>query len=80
LNLNITQEDQNHEFVVLTFNGLDTIAKIFLNEKVIGETDNMFVRYRFDVKKNLVIVSACHFYMHIVSEIQSLLGNESTQS
>ena len=29
----------------LVFEGLDTLARIFLNRKLIGETDNMFVRH-----------------------------------
>lgn len=34
----------------LTFLGIDTIATIRLNDKLLGNTNNMFVRYTFDVK------------------------------
>jgi len=34
----------------LLFEGLDTITSIWLNGKLIGKTDNMFVPFRFDVK------------------------------
>ncbi len=39
---------KNH--VELVCKGLDTYAKIFLNDKKIAETDNMFRGYRFDIK------------------------------
>ncbi|CAH0385284.1 unnamed protein product [Bemisia tabaci] len=37
----------------LVFHGLHTVAKIYLNKVLIGSTDNMFVRYRIDVKDQL---------------------------
>jgi beta-mannosidase len=33
--------------------GIDTISSVYVNDKLIGTTDNMFVRYKFDVKKVL---------------------------
>ncbi|XP_034250949.1 beta-mannosidase-like isoform X1 [Thrips palmi] len=35
---------------VLVLHGVDTVAEVRLNGRVLGTTDNMFVRYRFDVK------------------------------
>ncbi|KAH8312206.1 hypothetical protein KR044_009796 [Drosophila immigrans] len=35
--------------VNLTFHGIDTVAKIRLNGNLLGETDNMFVRYSYVV-------------------------------
>jgi len=35
--------------VELVFDGLDTIASIWLNDKLIGKTNNMFIPFRFDV-------------------------------
>ncbi|KAH8360187.1 hypothetical protein KR093_011286 [Drosophila rubida] len=37
----------------LTFHGIDTIAEIRLNHELLGRTDNMFVRYSYDVTKIL---------------------------
>lgn len=37
----------------LTFHGIDTIAEIRLNHHLLGRTDNMFVRYSYDVTKIL---------------------------
>lgn len=39
--------------VNLTFHGIDTIAEIRLNRQFLGRTDNMFVRYSYDVTKIL---------------------------
>lgn len=37
----------------LIFEGLDTFAKVFLNETVILESDNMFLSHRIDITKYL---------------------------
>jgi beta-mannosidase len=37
------------ERLILDFEGLDTFATIWLNGEVVGATDNMFRRWRFDV-------------------------------
>jgi len=39
--------------VVLHFEGLDTYAKVFLNDSLILESDNMFVGHYIDVKNSL---------------------------
>jgi len=36
--------------IELVFDGIDTFAQIILNGKKIGQSDNMFREYRFDVK------------------------------
>lgn len=53
----MTTEAITHKFVILTFNGLDTLAEVFLNGEPLGSTNNMFVRYHFNVKEILVAVS-----------------------
>jgi len=35
----------------LIFEGVDTIAKIYLNDQLLGRTENMFLKYEFDVGK-----------------------------
>ncbi|CAG9811752.1 unnamed protein product [Chironomus riparius] len=50
----VTADDLNHEFVILTFHGLDTITKIILNDQLLGNTDNMFRRFKFGVKSFLI--------------------------
>lgn len=39
--------------VKLVLDGIDTISTIFLNDHEIGTTENMFVRYKFDIKPHL---------------------------
>lgn len=39
----------------LVFEGIDTVSEIFLNGEKIAETDNMFMKYRFDVSDKLKI-------------------------
>ena len=41
--------------VALVFHGLDTFATIFINNDLVGTSENMFVKYVFDVKKNLKV-------------------------
>jgi beta-mannosidase len=38
----------------LLFEGLDTVTQIWLNEKLLGRTDNMFMHHRFDVSSLLI--------------------------
>ncbi|MFX1280172.1 MAG: glycoside hydrolase family 2 protein [Promethearchaeota archaeon] len=42
-----------HKYIILRFNGLDTIADVQLNGERIGSVNNMFVRYDFEVKTKL---------------------------
>ncbi|OQY07893.1 MAG: hypothetical protein B6I25_00570 [Planctomycetales bacterium 4572_13] len=41
------------EQIEIIFDGLDTIAHIWLNEKLIGKADTMFIGHRFDIKPYL---------------------------
>ncbi|KAF5301663.1 hypothetical protein FQA39_LY10710 [Lamprigera yunnana] len=40
----------SHRNIQLVFHGIDTFSKIYLNEVQLGTTENMFVRYTFNVK------------------------------
>lgn len=37
--------------IILVCDGLDTVSTVIINGKVVGHSDNMFLRYIFDVKK-----------------------------
>lgn len=50
-NLNFKSKNIN-----LVFDGLDTYATIFLNDKIIGKSKNMFVRYVFDVTSLIKVI------------------------
>ena len=41
--------------VYLVGHGVDTVSKIYINNELVGTTDNMFVRYKFDVKSLLKV-------------------------
>ena len=44
---------REEEVIELCAEGLDTLAKVSLNGKVVGKTENMFTPYRWNVKKLL---------------------------
>ncbi|MFA0745259.1 MAG: hypothetical protein LASZOEIN_002069 [Candidatus Fervidibacter sp.] len=46
----VAREFLDHDALELVFHGLDTVATIWLNGEKIGETDNMFIPHRFNVK------------------------------
>jgi len=46
-------EDEAQNNVSLVFEGLDTICEIYLNDVKLGDADNMFLSYRFDIKNIL---------------------------
>jgi beta-mannosidase len=51
----VTDEIFSKQRVMLVCDGLDTVATVFLNNVSIGYSDNMFVRYEFDIK-NVILV------------------------
>jgi len=53
-NFSINEELLYHNNVIMICHGLDTFASIYLNDKKIAKTDNMFRTYEFDVKKLLI--------------------------
>ena len=42
-----------HKVILLRFHGLDTVSEVVLNGEPLGFTDNMFVRYDFNVKTKI---------------------------
>ena len=43
-----------HDFIELTFHGLDTICKIYLNDTLLAAVNNMHRAYTYDVKSILI--------------------------
>ena len=80
LDFNVTEDDLDHDFMILTFNGLDTITEISLNDEILGTTDNMFTRYRFDVKQNLLNVRSKNFYSISLKPLNCIPGIKRAQS
>ncbi len=52
-NFNISKEELSREFIEIEFKGLDTYSKVYLNNVLILETDNMFRTYIVDIKPHL---------------------------
>jgi beta-mannosidase len=49
----VSQEQLDSSATVLNCDGLDTVADVWINDKKLASTDNMFIRYRWDVKELL---------------------------
>lgn len=49
----LTKEQLNYENIDLVLEGLDTYAKVYLNDKLILDVENAFRIYKADVKKQL---------------------------
>lgn len=44
----------NQKYLKLKFAGLDTYADVYLNDFLLGSTNNMFCSWEFDIRKNLI--------------------------
>lgn len=44
-----------HHRIVLVAHGIDTISNVYINDVLVGSTENMFVRYLFDIKPYLKV-------------------------
>ena len=53
-NVVATKEILSEEDVELSFEGIDVFSEIYLNGKLLGSTDNMFIKYSYKVKEYLV--------------------------
>lgn len=53
--VSVNDEVLSRDNIWLVFHGLDTVGKIYLNNQTLGEVNNMFVRYRYDVKSLLKV-------------------------
>lgn len=54
-NFNVSDDTLEKENVNIVFEGLDTFATIVINDILVGESQNMFVQYIFNVKNVLKI-------------------------
>ena len=49
----VSEEIMGSDRIILCFEGLDTLASVYVNGRLIANTDNMFRQYEFDVKDSL---------------------------
>ena len=40
----------NKRSVNLVAEGIDTVSTVYINDKIVGKTENQFIRYKFDLK------------------------------
>lgn len=69
--------------ILLIAHGLDTVSQVFLNNRLLGTSDNMFIRYQFDVKSLLEVnfhFSVLHVtYKQIQSSFIIIFFNTASQ-
>lgn len=53
----VSEEMLAADKIELVYDGLDTVTSVWLNEKLLGRTDNMFIQHRFDVTKYIKAAS-----------------------
>uniref|UniRef100_A0A6G1SGI4 beta-mannosidase n=1 Tax=Aceria tosichella TaxID=561515 RepID=A0A6G1SGI4_9ACAR len=49
--------------VKLVLHGIDTVATVYINGEEVGQTDNMFVRYKFEIKSYLKLAGLKNLLM-----------------
>lgn len=59
----------------LIFEGIDCYSNIYLNGKLLGSTDNMFIPYSFDVT-NLIMSGKNELLVHIYPAVEEALNYE----
>lgn len=67
----------NQQGVFLILHGVDTVAAIQLNGVLLGHTDNMFVRYRFDVRN--LLKASVKYQIHFTYMLSDKKSQQSTQ-
>lgn len=59
--VNSSSKTFNKKYII--FDGIDTFSDIYLNKKLIGSTNNMFVRYTFSVEEFLKVCMTIFFFI-----------------
>lgn len=70
----VTGDLMRMKTVVLVCEGLDTVGTVLVNGQVVGKSDNMFIRYTFDIKDQLKV---CTNLVNVLLNI--LLGIKKNQ-
>lgn len=70
--------DFEGERIVLRFEGIDTIADVYLNGEKVGRSENMFIRHDFDVTEHLKKGDVNQIRVHIHSAMNFARSKEYT--
>ena len=78
----ISEEQLNKKHCVLVCEGLDTLADVYVNEKLVGKADNMHRTWRFDCRDALQKENHLRIYFHsaltYIREHEATPGKEIT--
>ena len=42
--------------ILLILDGVDSFSTVYINNKTVGSTFNMFLKYHFDIKEHLLVI------------------------
>ncbi|UAM99024.1 glycoside hydrolase family 2 protein [Polaribacter litorisediminis] len=73
----LSEDILKKQHIELNFNGLDTYAKIYLNDSLLGETNNAFRTFNFDVKKLIKKENQLKIYLLNNREIEKKLEEKN---
>lgn len=61
---------------MLEFEGLDTVSTVLVNNQVVGNTDNMFVKYYFDITEAVMVSNIycfCNMPLNVIPKLFHLM-------
>lgn len=82
----LTEEQLAGDFLLLRFEGIDTLAKVYLNGRLLGETDNMHRVWEFSIEdaasvgENELVVEIASPTRFIAEENQKVFTGGSTDA
>lgn len=65
------EDINNYDKLIIKFKGVDCFADYFLNDNLIGSSDNMFIENEFDITDKVVTSGENVLYVHIKSPVIS---------
>ncbi|NLB38164.1 MAG: hypothetical protein GX810_02805 [Clostridiales bacterium] len=71
-------EDFPEGEIVLAFDGIDTIADVYLNDLHVGRSENMLVAHEFDVTQHIMRGQTYTLYVHIHSTMNYVRAKQYT--
>ena len=71
-------EDFPEERVMLSFEGIDTIADVYLDDQLVGHAENMFVEHEYDLSAYIRRGETQRLKVHIHSAMNYARGREYT--
>lgn len=82
----LTEDQLSADFLFLRFEGIDTLAKVYLNGRVLGETDNMHRVWEFSIEdtarvgENELVVEIASPTRFIAEENEKVFTGGSTDA